>query len=90
MRVSTIKRNNFIHVMYKEIMNDLGELRTVGAKAYIYNLIRVKTGLSIRTISHVLNHTKEQDTDSCEKNTFSYICSFFSFSREKVFHGILV
>lgn len=64
MRVSTIKRNNFIHVMYKEIMNDLGELRTVVSKSYIYNLIHVKTGLSIRTISHVLNHTKEQDTDS--------------------------
>lgn len=64
MRVSTIKRNNFIHVMYKEIMNDLGELRTVVLKSYIYNLIRNQTGLSIRTISHVLNHTKEQDTDS--------------------------
>lgn len=45
--------------MYKNIMNDLGQLRIVASKFYIYNLI-----LSIRTISHVLNHTKEQDTDS--------------------------
>lgn len=50
--------------MYKNIMNDLGQLRTVVSKSYIYNLIRNQTGLSIRTISHVLNYTKEQDTDS--------------------------
>lgn len=66
-------------------MNDLGQLRTVVSKSYIYNLIQNQTGLSIRTISHVLNHTKEQDTDLCEKHVFSYICSFFSFSREKFF-----
>lgn len=64
MRVSTIKRNNDIHVMYKEIMNNLGELRTVVSKSYIYELIRRKTKLSTRTISHVLNHTEEQDVDS--------------------------
>lgn len=64
MRISTIKRNNSIHLMYKNIMNDLGQLRTVVLKSYIYNLIQNQTGLSIRTISHVLNHAKEQDTDS--------------------------
>lgn len=64
MRISTIKRNNSIHLMYKNIMNDLGQLRTVVSKSYIYNLIQNQTGLSIRTISHVLNHTKEQDADS--------------------------
>lgn len=68
MRISTIKRNNSIHLMYKNIMNDfmndLGQLRTVVSKSYIYNLMQNQTGLSIRTISHVLNHTKEQDTDS--------------------------
>lgn len=57
MRISTIKRNNSIHLMYKNIMNDLGQLRTVVSKSYIYNLIQNQTGLSIRTISHVLNHT---------------------------------
>lgn len=67
MRISTIKRNNSIHLMYKNIMNDLGQLRTVVSKSYIYNLIQNQTGLSIRTISHVLNHTKEQDTDSLLK-----------------------
>lgn len=64
MRISTIKHNNSIHLMYKNIMNDLGQLRTVVSKSYIYNLIQNQTGLSIRTISQVLNHTKEQDTDS--------------------------
>lgn len=55
MRISTIKRNNSIHLMYKNIMNDLGQLRTVVSKSYIYNLIQNQTGLSIRTISHVLS-----------------------------------
>lgn len=45
-------------------MNDLGQLRTVVSESYIYNLIQNQTGLTIITISHVLNHTKEQDTDS--------------------------
>ena len=58
MRISTIKRNNSIHLMYKNIMNDLGQLRIVASKSYIYNLIH-QIGLSIGTISHVLNHTKE-------------------------------
>lgn len=35
MRISTIKRNNSIHLMYKNIMNDLGQLRTVVSKSYI-------------------------------------------------------
>lgn len=75
MRISTIKRNNSIHIMYKNIMNDLGQLRTVVSKSYIYNLIQNQTGLSIRTISHVLNHTKEQDTDSLRKvYIFIHLC----------------
>lgn len=75
MRISTIKRNNSIHLMYKNIMNDLGQLRTVVSKSYIYNLIQNQTGLSIRTISHVLNHTKEQDTDSLWKPyIFIHLC----------------
>lgn len=75
MRISTIKRNNSIHLMYKNIMNDLGQLRTVASKSYIYNLIQNQTGLSIRTISHVLNHTKEQDTDSLWKPyIFIHLC----------------
>lgn len=51
MRISTIKRNNSIHPMYKNIMNDLGQLRTVVSKSYIYNLIQNQTGLSIVTDS---------------------------------------
>lgn len=75
MRISTIKRNNSIHLMYRNIMNDLGQLRTVVSKSYIYNLIQNQTGLSIRTISHVLNHTKEQDTDSLWKPyIFIHLC----------------
>lgn len=34
MRISTIKRNNSIHLMYKNIMNDLGQLRTVVSESH--------------------------------------------------------
>lgn len=64
MRISTIVRNNAVHSMYKEIMDSLGELRNVVFKTYVYDLIHAKTKLSVRTISHILNHTKEEDVSS--------------------------
>lgn len=64
MRISTIVRNNAVHSMYKEIMDSLGELRNVVSKTYVYDLIHAKTKLSVRTISHILNHTKEEDVSS--------------------------
>lgn len=43
--------------MYHAIIKELGSLSPFVSKAYIYGLIRDKTKLSIRTISHILNHT---------------------------------
>ena len=56
-RESTSVRDNEIHLLYKQIMNDLGELANAVSKGYVYEKIREKTKLSIRTISFILNHT---------------------------------
>lgn len=57
-RESTSIRDNEIHILYRQIMSDLGELANVVSKGYVYEKIREKTKLSIRTISFILNHTK--------------------------------
>ena len=56
-RESTSVSDNEIHLLYKQIMNDLGELANAVSKGYVYEKIREKTKLSIRTISFILNHT---------------------------------
>lgn len=60
-RDSTVIRNNEIHRMYDEIMEELGELATVVSRTYVYERIHEQTGLSIRHISRIINHTKRQD-----------------------------
>lgn len=50
-RDSTVIRNNEIHKMYDEILNELGDLATVVSM----------TGLSIRHISRIINHTKVEE-----------------------------
>ena len=87
MRISTIKRNNSIHLMYKNIMNDLGQLRTVVSKSYIYNLIQNQTGLSIRYIPCLESHKRTGYrffVKSVHFHTFVYSLVF----RFKFFHGI--
>lgn len=59
-RESTIIRDNQVHELYEKIISELGELKNVVAKAYIYNQISEKTKLSARTISFILNHTKKK------------------------------
>lgn len=64
-RASTIARNNMIHAMHKEISDSLGDLKTVVSKSYVYEQLKIRTKLSIQTISFILNHTKEESADSC-------------------------
>ena len=54
-------RDNEIHKIHKEILAGLGDLANVVSKNYVYEQIRERTKLSIRTISFILNHTKEYD-----------------------------
>ena len=44
--------------MYKSILRGLVELAGVVSKTYIYERIRERTKLSVRTISFILNHTR--------------------------------
>jgi hypothetical protein len=49
-RDSTVIRNN-------EILNELGDLATVVSRDYVYGRIKDRTGLSIRHISRIINHS---------------------------------
>ena len=60
-RDSTVIRNNEIHKMYDEILNELGDLATVVSRNYVYGKIKDKTGLSIRHISRIINRTKVEE-----------------------------
>lgn len=53
-RDSTVIRNN-------EILNELGDLATVVSRNYVYGRIKDRTGLSIRHISRIINHTKVEE-----------------------------
>ena len=56
-RESTMVRDNEIHELYQQIRHELGSLANAVSKGYIYERIKEKTKLSIRTISFILNHT---------------------------------
>ncbi len=56
-RESTSVRDKEIHKLYRQIISELGDLANAVSKSYIYEKIREKTKLSIRTISFILNHT---------------------------------
>lgn len=60
-RDSTVIRDNGIHRMYNEILNELGDLATVVSRSYVYGKIKDGTGLSIRHISRMINHTKVEE-----------------------------
>lgn len=52
-RDSTVILNNEIH--------ELGDLATVVSRNYVYGKIKDRTGLSIRHISRIINHTKVEE-----------------------------
>lgn len=43
-RDSTVVRDNEIHKMYDEILNELGDLATVVSRNYVYGRIKDRTG----------------------------------------------
>lgn len=57
-RESTLVRDKEVCRIYNQILNELGELRNVVSKSYIYEKIKERTKLSIRTISFIVNHTR--------------------------------
>lgn len=60
-RDGTVIRDNEIHRMYDEILNEPGDLATVVSRNYVYGGIKDRTGLSIRHISGIINHTKVEE-----------------------------
>lgn len=56
-RESTSIRDAEVHSLHKKILEELGDLSSVVSRTYIYEKIREKTRLSIRTISFIINHT---------------------------------
>lgn len=54
-RESTVIRNRQVGGLYKSILSELGELASFVSKSYIYDKIKEKTGLSVRTIQYILN-----------------------------------
>lgn len=60
-RDSTVIRDNEIHRMYDEILDELGDLATVVSRNYVYGKIKDRTGLIIRHISRIINHTKVEE-----------------------------
>lgn len=77
-RDSTVIRNNEIHRMYDEILNELGDLATVVSRNYVYGRIKDRTGLSIRHISRIINHTKgDMIKDVMERDMINEISTLF-------------
>lgn len=57
-RISSVLRDNLVHDIYEEELSRLGEIGGYVSKEYLYLKVQERIGLSIRTISHILNHTK--------------------------------
>lgn len=60
-RDGTVIRNDEIHGMYDEILDEPGDLATVVSRNYVYGKIKDRTGLSVRNISRIINHTKVEE-----------------------------
>lgn len=54
---STIIRDNRVHEIHQEIMASLGNLKNIVSKSYIYDKIHERTGLCVKTIAYIINHT---------------------------------
>lgn len=78
-RDSTVIRDNEIHRMYNEILDELGDLATVVSRNYVYGKIKDRTGLSIRHISRIINHTKvEMERDMINEISALFVMIFMS------------
>jgi len=62
--------------MYNEILDELGDLATVVSRNYVYGKIKDRTGLSIRHISRIINHTKVEK-EVMERDMINEISALF-------------
>lgn len=47
-----------MHEIYNEECRRLGDASGYVSREYLYNKVKEKTGLSIRSISYIVNHTE--------------------------------
>lgn len=59
-RESTKRRYNGVHDAYSLVMEELGDLADAVSRHYVYEKIKEKTGLCVKTIAYVLNHTERE------------------------------
>lgn len=59
-RPSTIIRDNMVHTAYEEVCNEIGEYVHLVPRQYIYEKVRERTGLCLKTIAYILNNTVKQ------------------------------
>ena len=59
-RPSTIIRDNMVHTAYEEVCNEIGEYVHLVPRQFIYEKVRERTGLCLKTIAYILNHTVKQ------------------------------
>ena len=57
-RPSTQMRDNRVHEIYRQVISEIGSFKNVVSKSYIYEQIHQRTGLCVKTIAYILNHTK--------------------------------
>ncbi len=50
-----------VHGMYREEMSKLGEAGMYVSKEYLYRKVGERAGLSVRSVSYILNHTVEEE-----------------------------
>lgn len=54
---STILRDNMVHRAYQEVRREIGNYADYVSKSMIYGRVCEKTGLCVKTVAAILNHT---------------------------------
>lgn len=62
-RITSIIRDNLVHKIYDEECKKVGEAAGYVSREYLYGKVKERTGLSIRTISYIVNHTIPTDIE---------------------------
>ena len=65
-RISSILRDNLVHEIYNEECQKLGEAGSYVSREYLYNKLKERTRLSIRSISYIINHTRPTKIEGME------------------------
>lgn len=56
-RDSTVCRHNRVYDIYLSLMEEMGAYAALVPRSYIYERIRARTGLCVKTIAYIINHT---------------------------------